>query len=134
MAAMISDTILSQVSAQIIPCGNSTIRRRFALEYLDIDHKEFENITHDQRGQREEIVYHCLSRWRHKQQERANLVTVESLVGLLDHVALDSNGRWDFKVYDRPFRPRFKCPTWSCGFQSFAISQLRPVSMANHKL
>ena len=34
------------------------------------------------------------------------------------HVALDSNGRRDFKVYDRPFRPR----------------HLRPVSMANHKL
>ena len=22
-----------------------------------------------------------------------------------------SNGRWDFKVYDQPFRPRLKCPT-----------------------
>ena len=26
-------------------------------------------------------------------------------------VAFDSNGRRDFKVYDRPFRPRLKCPT-----------------------
>ena len=81
-----SDAVLSQVAARIIPCGNSTVRRRFALEYLDINHKEYEKISHDPREQCEEIVFQCLSRWRQKQIDRGNMVSVNSLVELISHV------------------------------------------------
>ena len=81
-----SDAVLSQVAARIIPCGNSTVRRRFAIEYLDIDHNEYEKISHDQREQCEEIVFQCLSRWRQKQIDRGKTVSVNSLAELLSHV------------------------------------------------
>ena len=38
------------------------------------------------------------------------------IINLIIHIALDTNGQRDLKVYDLQFGPRLKCPTWSCGF------------------
>ena len=97
MARLLTDADLSRVAAKVIPCGDSTIRRRFAIEYLDIDHNEFKKIAYNQRDNCEEIVYECLQKWTEKRKEKGEDTTVQALVEVFEEVLKENEG-WFTKV------------------------------------
>ena len=91
MFRRLTDADLSKVAAKVIPCGDATIRRRFALEYLDIPYKEFAKICWSKRDNCEEVVFECLVKWRDKRIEMGQKAIVLSLIILLDRVAKDES-------------------------------------------
>ena len=93
MFRRLTDADLSKVAAKVLPCGDATIRRRFAVEYLDIPYKEFTKISWNKRDNCEEVVFECLVKWRDKRIEVGEKTTVLSLIILLDRVAKEE-GDW----------------------------------------
>ena len=91
MFRRLTDADLSKVAAKVVPCGDATIRRRFALEYLDIPYKEFTKICWNKRDNCEEIVFECLVKWRDKRIEVGQKAIVLSLIILLDRVAKEES-------------------------------------------
>ena len=92
MERPLTDADLSKVAAKVIPCGDTTIRRRFAIEYLGIDYNNFKKIAYDHRDSCEEIVYECLQKWREIQNETAETATVEDLVKVFNQVVGEEPG------------------------------------------
>ena len=86
MFRRLTDADLSKVAAKVVPCGDPTIRRRFAIEYLDIPYKEFTKISWNNRDNCEEVVFECLMKWRNKHKEVGQKAYVMSLINLLDRV------------------------------------------------
>ena len=93
MFRRLTDADLSKVAAKVVPCGDATIRRRFAIEYLDIPYKEFTKISWNKRDNCEEVVFECLVKWRDKRIKVGQKATVLSLIILLDRVAKEE-GDW----------------------------------------
>ena len=96
MARRLTDADLSKVAAKVIPCGDSTIRRRFVIEYLSIDYNEFKKIAYNQRDNCEEIIYESLQKWRDNRIENGEDATVQSLVDVFDEVRREERG-WILK-------------------------------------
>ena len=92
MARLLTDTDLSKVAAKVIPCGDTTIRRRFAIEFLNLDQNTFRKITYDQRDNCEEIVYECLQKWKEIQNGSVEGATVADLVEIFEQVSREEPG------------------------------------------
>ena len=93
MFRRLTDADLSKVAAKVIPCGDPTIRRRFAIEYLEIPYKEFTKISWNNRDNCEEIVFECLIKWHNKLKEVGQKAYVMSLINLLDR-AVNEESDW----------------------------------------
>ena len=92
MARLLTDTDLSKVAAKVIPCGDTTIRRRFAIEFLNLDHNTFKKITYNQRDNCEEIVYECLQKWKEIMNENGKGATVDDLVDIFEQISREEDG------------------------------------------
>ena len=92
MARLLTDTDLSKVAAKVIPCGDTTIRRRFAMEFLNLDHNTFKKIAYNQRDNCEEIVYECLQKWKEIRNESGEMATVQDLVEIFEQVSREEHG------------------------------------------
>ena len=93
MFRLLTDADLSKVAAKVVPCGDATIRRRFAIEYLDIPYKEFTKISWNKRDNCEEVVFECLIKWHKKNKETGRKGNVMSLINILDRI-VNEEGDW----------------------------------------
>ena len=93
MFRRLTDADLSKVAAKVVPCGDATIRRRFAVEYLDIPCKEFTKISWNKRDNCEEVVFECLIKWYKKNTETGRKGNVMSLINILDRI-VNEEGDW----------------------------------------
>ena len=108
MSRQLTDADISRVAAKVIPCGDTTIRRRFAIECLDIEHNEFRRITYNQRDNCEEVVYECLIRWRNKGEKFGNPTDLSSLIHVFDRIVSEEISKDSYQFLFGPQNSPFE--------------------------